>query len=69
LSSCSIDQKEQEKKIAHIDSLVNKYIELDKFNGSVLVVKNHNIIYERVYGITNPVININTATPDTISWD
>jgi len=37
-----------------IDRLVEKHIELDKFNGCFLVAKDRKIIYERVHGISDP---------------
>jgi CubicO group peptidase (beta-lactamase class C family) len=59
--ACS--EKDQLDKNNEIDSLVNKYIELDKFNGSLLVIHNYKIIYERIYGIANPSTN-EQLTPD-----
>jgi len=40
-----------------IDHLVQRYIDLGKFNGSILVVKDHEIIYDRTHGISNPETN------------
>lgn len=52
--SCSILAKGQQAKIAAIDALMNKYIELDRFNGCLLVADDHAIIYQRVHGVANP---------------
>jgi len=61
--SCSTGTQEQQEKAKTIDVLVKKYIELDKFNGCLLVVMDHQIIYERSYGIANPVTK-EQLTPD-----
>jgi len=49
-----------EKKI---DSLIEKAVKLNRFNGSVLVSKNGNIVYEKAYGYQNVTKNI----PNTIN--
>ena len=52
--SCLTVSKEQQARVAAIDTLVKKYIEFDKFNGCLLVVHDHQIIYESVHGVANP---------------
>lgn len=48
-----------------IDSLIEKAVKINRFNGSVLVSKNGKIVYEKVYGYQNVDKNI-LNTPKTI---
>ena len=48
-----------------IDSLIEKAVKLNRFNGSVLVSKNGKIVYEKAYGYQNVAKNISN-TPNTI---
>jgi CubicO group peptidase (beta-lactamase class C family) len=48
-----------------IDSLIEKAVKLNRFNGSVLVSKNGKIVYEKAYGYQNVEKNI-LNTPNTI---
>lgn len=38
---------------AAIDALVDRYIELDKFNGTLLVARDREVIYERAHGLAD----------------
>lgn len=48
-----------------IDSLIQKAVQLNRFNGSVLVSKNGRIVYEKAYGYQNVEKNI-LNTPNTV---
>jgi CubicO group peptidase (beta-lactamase class C family) len=61
--SCSAEKNTKQGFRDKIETLVNKYIELDMFNGCLLVAKNHEVIYECVHGIANPLTK-EQLTPD-----
>jgi len=48
-----------------IDSLIEKAVKINRFNGSVLVSKKGKIVYEKAYGYQNVAKNI-LNTPNTI---
>jgi CubicO group peptidase (beta-lactamase class C family) len=58
--SFSVDAQKIDKKI---DALIEKAVQLNRFNGSVLVCKNGNIIYEKAFGYQNAEKNI----PNTLN--
>ncbi len=70
-SAVQVNAQEYEKKI---DSLIQKAIHLNRFNGSVLVCKNGKVIYEKAFGYqdaakkvpntTNTVYQIGSTTKE-----
>ncbi|MEP7238834.1 MAG: serine hydrolase [Ferruginibacter sp.] len=62
---CSVFQVNAQQYATKIDSLINKAVNLKRFNGTVLVSKNGKIIFEKAYGyqdIQKKIINL----PNTI---
>ncbi len=51
VSSCSTFTKEEKIKIDKIDSLVNHYTDMGIFNGCLLVVYDHKVIYSKAIGL------------------
>ncbi len=52
--SVSIMAEDRETMIKAIDCVVDRYIELEAFNGCILVAYDHDILYQRVHGIADP---------------
>src|SRR5688572_5492515 len=55
-SSCSSQAKTdytKDSKAAKLDVLISKYAEYGKFNGSVLVAENGEIIYKKGFGMAS----------------
>lgn len=40
-------------EISKIDSLINRYLELNRFSGTVLIVENNSVKYNRSFGLAN----------------
>lgn len=53
LFSITIESQSQSKLITEIDDTLNKYFTNKKFNGTVLVAKKGNILYQGAFGFAN----------------
>ena len=62
---CSIFQVNAQNYGSKIDSLINKAVNLKRFNGTVLVSKNGKIVFEKAYGYQDIQHKIEN-TPNTI---
>jgi len=52
-AACSTPKEKADPLVASIDSVMNSVVDTARFNGSVLVSKNHQIIYQKNFGYRN----------------
>lgn len=53
IASCSSPDKKTDPLVASIDSVMHSVVDTARFNGNVLVARNHKIIYQKNFGPAN----------------
>lgn len=51
--ACSAPEKKVDPLVASIDSVMNSVVDTARFNGNILVARNHKVIYQKSFGPSN----------------